>query len=64
MLAAEELVPPIEENGFSLLEVTPDTVELSQFCWTPDQGEAALDTLEPFHVQTIPRQRGRVQGPR
>lgn len=54
-LVAEELVRPIEENGFSLLDVTPDALELSQFRWTPDQGEAALDTLEPFHVQTIPR---------
>ena len=60
-LAAEELVAPIEENGFSLLDVTPDALELSQFRWTPDQGEAALDTLEPFSVQRILRQpRGRM----
>lgn len=54
-LDAEEWVTPIEENGFSLLDVTPDALELSLFRWTPDQGEAAIDTLAPFRVLRFPR---------
>ena len=54
-LEAEEWVEPLEENGFSLLDVTPDAVKVSLFRWTPDDGEAALDRLEPFKVVDVPR---------
>lgn len=54
-LDAEETVPAVEENGFSLLDFTPDALQVSLFRWTPDQGEAALDRLEPFRVLTLPR---------
>ena len=52
---AEELVSPREENGFSLLDCTTAELRVSFFRWTPEQGEAALDTLEPFQVLTFPR---------
>lgn len=54
-LTVDEILAPIEENGFSLLDVTPDAVEVSQFRWTPAQGEAALDSLEPFVRHRFPR---------
>ena len=54
-LEAEEWVEPLEENGFSLLDVTPDAVKVSMFCWTPDDGEEAIDRLEPFKVVDVPR---------
>ena len=54
-LRAEELIEPIEENGFSLMDVTPGEILFSFFRWTPDQGEAAIDTLQPFEVLAFPR---------
>jgi phosphodiesterase/alkaline phosphatase D-like protein len=54
-LQVEEIVSPLEENGFTLLDVTEGEVRVSQFRWTPDQGEEALDTLEPFAVESFPR---------
>jgi hypothetical protein len=54
-LRVEERVAPLEENGFTLLDVTPDEVQISQFRWLPEQGEAALDRLEPFTVHRLPR---------
>ncbi len=54
-LEADELVPALEENGFSLLDFTPDALRGSFFRWTPDLGESAIDTLEPFRVVTFPR---------
>ncbi len=54
-LGAEEIVTPVEENGFSLLDVTPDAVRVSQFGWTPDRDPAEIDTLEPFAVVDLPR---------
>jgi hypothetical protein len=57
-LRAEEIVAPIEENGFSLLDFDPDGLRVSLFRWRPDQGEDAIDRLEPFAVLEFPSPRG------
>jgi len=54
-LAVDEILPPLEENGFSLFDVTPEAVEVSQFRWAPADGAAALDRLEPFAVHRFAR---------
>lgn len=54
-LAVEERLRPLEENGFSLLDATPEEVRVSQFRWLPEEGEEALDRLEPFAVHRFPR---------
>jgi len=54
-LSAEEMLPPLEENGFSLLDFDRNGLRVSFFRWTPEQGEAALESLEPFRVLTLPR---------
>jgi hypothetical protein len=56
-LDAEEWLAPIEENGFSLLDVEPDVLRVSLFRWRPADGPAALDVLEPFRVIELPRPR-------
>jgi len=54
-LDAEEEVTPVEENGFSLLDFTPGELRISLFRWTPEQGQDAIDRLEPWRVVRIPR---------
>jgi hypothetical protein len=54
-LVAEEWIPPIEENGFSLLDFEPGVLRVSLFRWRPEEGVEALDLLEPFHVLELPR---------
>ncbi|MDJ0850060.1 MAG: hypothetical protein QNK04_16945 [Myxococcota bacterium] len=54
-LEVEEILEPLEENGFSLLDVTRDEVRVSQFRWTPAQGDDALDDLQPFAVHRFRR---------
>ena len=49
-IAAEERIAPIEENGFSLFDFTPDEMRVSFFRWTPDQPTEAIDALEPFET--------------
>lgn len=48
-------VEPIEENGFSLLDFTPDSVRLQLFRWTEADGAGAISTLEPFAMHELPR---------
>ncbi len=54
-LTAEEWIEPLERNGFTLLDFTPQSLTLSFFAWSPDDGDAAIDTLEPFRVLELPR---------
>ncbi len=43
-----EDLPCVEENGFCLVDFTPDDVAVRLFRWRPEQGVDAIDTLEPF----------------
>ncbi len=52
---AEEWSPPHEHNGFSVLDFTRESVTVAMYGWHPSQGEAAISTLEPYFVRTIPR---------
>jgi hypothetical protein len=54
-LDAEEWVKPIEANGFTLLDFTPETVRISLFCWQPEDGVDAIARLEPFWTKELRR---------
>lgn len=45
----------VEENGFSILDFTPQGVTMRQFMWSPDDGEDAIDTLAARHTTVIGR---------
>ena len=50
----EEIVRPIEENGFTIADFTPEDVTLRCFKWRAEPA-AAIDTLEPFHTMRLAR---------
>jgi hypothetical protein len=55
-LEVEQGLEPIEQNGFTIADFTPDTVELRFFQWKQKQQPvSAIDTLEPFRVTTLKR---------
>ena len=47
-LETDIVVEPREENGFSVIDFSTTAFEVRQFAWKPDQGDALIDTLEPF----------------
>ncbi len=47
-LQVEERVSPIEKNGFTILDVDPDSVNVRQFAWLPQDGLETIDDLQPF----------------
>jgi hypothetical protein len=54
-LEVEELISPIEEDGFTILDFSPDRLRVAFFRWTPSLGQQALDHLEPFRELEFPR---------
>jgi hypothetical protein len=53
-IANEELLRPIEENGFTIADFTPGDVTLRCFKWRNAPVEA-IDTLEPFYELRLAR---------
>jgi len=55
-LDMDESVKSIEQNGFLLVDFTPDKMVLRFFKWdAKTQGPEAIDALEPFHTSELTR---------
>jgi len=55
-LDMEETLKPVEENGFVLMDFTPETVTLRYFKWNQKTDPVtAIDTLEPFRTTELKR---------
>lgn len=54
-IEVEERLPALEENGFLIVDFTPEAMVVRFFKWLPKDGEAAIDGLEPFRVTELKR---------
>ncbi len=54
-LKVEERVHPLENNGFSILDIDQDSIEVKQFAWLPAQGVDVIDSLQPFSTFRLSR---------
>lgn len=50
-----DAAPMEERNGFSIVDVYADRIEVRQFRWRPPEPVAAIATLQPTHRFTITR---------
>jgi phosphodiesterase/alkaline phosphatase D-like protein len=48
---------PLEKNGFTIFDFTPDNVQLQQFAWRGELGDpvSAIPDLQPFHQAEYPQ---------
>jgi hypothetical protein len=53
-LEVEEVQPPIEENGFLIVDLTPETITVRSFKWRYED-VAKIDALEPFRTTVLKR---------
>jgi len=44
-----------EKNGFTVLDVTTDSITVRLFAWKTGEPESAIDSLAPYHSYTIKR---------
>ena len=54
-LRVTELLAPLEKNGFSIIDITPDEVAVRFFGWLPEESTARIGAMQPLHEFTIPR---------
>ena len=48
-------IDPIEKNGFSIIDVTPEQITVRLFAWREPDSVESIDALEPFDVVEIRR---------
>jgi hypothetical protein len=56
LVGMDEVLKPVEKNGFTVIDVTPDKLTFSVFMWRPPQPVDVIDTMEPVLVHEVPRQ--------
>jgi phosphodiesterase/alkaline phosphatase D-like protein len=54
-LEVAETLAPRENNGFTILDVTRDRIEVRQYGWKLGRPEEEIDTLEPLHRFAVQR---------
>lgn len=54
-LEVKETLAPLENNGFTLVDFTPEKIEFRMYKWKVGRPEAEIDTLQPFHRFTLAR---------
>jgi hypothetical protein len=55
LIGIDEVLPPTEKNGFSIIDVTPEKMVFRMFTWRPPEPIEAIATLDPMIVYEIPR---------
>jgi hypothetical protein len=51
----KEKLPPIEKNGFVIVDVYPDEIKVSFYAWRQPDPVSAIDDLKPHHEVTLNR---------
>lgn len=52
---ASQSLAPLENNGFTLVDFTSDTIEVRQYGWKLGRPEDEIDNLAPLHSFTLAR---------
>jgi phosphodiesterase/alkaline phosphatase D-like protein len=52
-LEVDELLAPVERNGFTIVDFTWDRVEVRLFSWRMGEPEELIDGMRPFHQLTL-----------
>lgn len=55
LVRMEQALAPVEKNGFTVIDVTPDEMTFSIYAWRPPQPAADIDAMPPALVYRVPR---------
>ncbi len=47
-LKLEEMLKPLEKNGFTIIDLSPQSIKFRLFAWRPPQPVEEIDTMEPI----------------
>lgn len=53
-LDVDQPFTPLEKNGFSIIDVTPEKMVIKMYGWIPPEPVEDISSLEPFFIKEIP----------
>ncbi len=53
-LEVEQTFTPLEKNGFTIIDVTPEKILFSMYAWHPPESMDKICSLVPFFTKEIP----------
>ena len=53
-LELDEHLKPLEKNGFTIIDITPNEMKFQMFAWRPPEKPEAIDNLRPVATFTCP----------
>ena len=54
-LEVKETLAPLENNGFTLVDFTPEKIAFRMYQWKVGRPDSEIDSLQPFHQFTLAR---------
>jgi hypothetical protein len=51
----DQALKPLEKNGFTITDLTPDKVTFAMFVWRPPQPVEEIDNMKPVLVYEVAR---------
>lgn len=48
-IVMKQLLPPVEKNGFIIVDLIEDKIEINFYAWREPEPVEAIDTLKPYH---------------
>lgn len=55
LVQMEQTLQPMEKNGFTIIDVTPQKLLFSLYTWRPPQALGQIDSMQPTLVYEVPR---------
>jgi hypothetical protein len=54
-LELDEHLKPLEKNGFTIIDVSPDKMKFQVFAWRPPEELNLIDTMKPIATFEVSR---------
>jgi hypothetical protein len=58
-IVMDQKLPPVEKNGFIIVDLTDEKIEITFYAWRQPESVEAIDSMKPYHRIELPVQRKR-----
>lgn len=55
LIGMDAFLDPLEKNGFTIIDITPDKITFSLYAWRPPQGIEEIGSMGPVLVREVAR---------
>jgi len=53
-IVMDQKLPPVEKNGFIIVDLTEEKIEITFYAWRQPESVEAIDSMKPYHRIELP----------